>query len=246
MFVDSDDIILKSGIRNAYNYIYKYNLDMIQFHSVFEYRDRVFINRRYYKYSDIIYQPILSHIFYYERYNGCENNTVLWDKLIKKNIVMKSLNYIGKKYLKERIIIENDVILLFSVFQNCGSYQYIDQIAYYYVRFNNDSITNIKYNNTQADELVHSIFTNIVFLYEKTGNSIFDKYFCIFKLMQGYKRYNKYFKYLKKEFNYVVKILNKLLSSKYISKKNKLLIFSMKFSIIELKSKNNSYNKITN
>ena len=228
IFVDSDDIILKNGIKIAYNFINNNNLDMIQFHSVFEKNGKIFISRRYYKYLNVIYQPILSNIFYYEKNNGCEKNTALWDKLIKKDTVLKSLKFIGKKYLKDKIIIENDVILLFSLFQICKSYKYIDEIAYYYVISNNDSITNTKYKPEKADEIIHSIFININFLYEKKENYYFGKYFCIFKLSQGWNRYKKYFKYLKNEFNLIEKILNKLLISKFISKKDKLLISSYK------------------
>ena len=36
LFVDSDDIILKNGIMKAYNHIKKYNLDMVEFHSIFD------------------------------------------------------------------------------------------------------------------------------------------------------------------------------------------------------------------
>jgi len=235
IFVDSDDIILKNGIEIAYNYINNNNLDMIQFHSVFELKRKVFISRRYYKYLNIIYQPVLSNIFYYENKNGCEKNTALWDKLIKRDTVLKSLKFIGNKYLKDKIIIENDVILLFSLFQICKSYKYIDEIVYYYVISNNDSITNTKYKPEKADEILHSIFTNINFLYEKTENSYFGKYLCIFKLYQGWNRYKKYFKYLKNEFNLIEKVLNKLLISKFISRKDKLLISSYKSDLINYK-----------
>ena len=61
IFVDSDDIILKEGISNSYNYINKKNLDIIQFNSVLETIDnKSFISRRYYNYTGIIFQPILS------------------------------------------------------------------------------------------------------------------------------------------------------------------------------------------
>lgn len=237
IFVDSDDIILKNGIEIAYNFINNNNLDMIQFHSVFELKGRVFISRRYYKYLNVIYQPILSNIFYYDKYNGCEKNTALWDKLIKKETVLKSLKFIGNKYLKDKIIIENDVILLYSLFQNCKSYKYIDEIVYYYVISNNDSITNTKYKPEKADQIIHSIFTNINFLYEKTENSYFGKYFCIFKLFQGWNRYEKYFTYLKDEFNLMEKVLNKLLISNFISRKNKLLISTYKSDLMNYKKK---------
>ena len=100
---------------------------------------------------------------------------------------------------------------------------------------NNDSITNTKYKPEKADEILHSIFTNINFLYEKTENSYFGKYLCIFKLYQGWNRYKKYFKYLKNEFNLIEKVLNKLLISKFISRKDKLLISSYKSDLINYK-----------
>ena len=75
IFVDSDDIILKEGILKAYNHIKKKKLDMIEFHSVFEINESlIYISRRYYKFSDIIYQPILSYIYYYRDKEGIELN----------------------------------------------------------------------------------------------------------------------------------------------------------------------------
>ena len=32
----------------------------------------------------------------------------------------------------------------------------------------------------RSNEIVHGLFTNIKFLYEKTGNTYLDKYFCIY------------------------------------------------------------------
>ena len=52
IFVDSDDIILKEGLLNSYNYIKKNNLDMIQFNYVMEKNNKTFINRKCYKYQN--------------------------------------------------------------------------------------------------------------------------------------------------------------------------------------------------
>jgi glycosyltransferase involved in cell wall biosynthesis len=133
IFVDSDDVVLKEGILRAYNYIKKNNLDIVQFNSVFQKSDtNIYISRRYYKYDSIIYQPILSYIFYYNKNkdNGAESNTALWDKLIKREVVLNTFYYIGNKFIKEKIIIENDVIILFSLFKNAKSFKYIDELGY--------------------------------------------------------------------------------------------------------------------
>jgi len=240
IFVDSDDIILKKGILKSYNHLKKNSLDMVQFHSIFDDINNTFISRRYYIYSNIIYQPILSYIFYYKKNEGIELNTALWDKLIKREAVIKSINYIGLKYINEKIIIENDVILLFSLFRNCNSFQYIDELGYYYFIKNNDSITNTRYEPIKANQIIFSIFANIKFIYEKTGNSYFDKSFCIYKLEQGYYRYETCFKYLNKNFGIIKYILNELLKSNYISFKKKLIIKNIKNKIFINKTLNKS------
>ena len=211
IFVDSDDIILKNGILRAYNYVKKNDIDIVEFNSVFEKNNsKIYISRRYYKYSNIIYQPILAYIFYYNENEekGSEYNTALWDKLIKREVVINSFNFIGKAYLNEKIIIENDVIILFSLLKNANSFQYIDELGYYYFYTNSDSITNTKDNPLKADLIIHSIFCNIKFLYEKTGNTYFDKYFCLYKLEQGYERYKYCFNYLNKGYTFIKYVIN--------------------------------------
>jgi glycosyltransferase involved in cell wall biosynthesis len=232
IFVDSDDIVLKKGIINAYSYMKKKKLDMVEFHSVFEINSSVsYVSRRYSKYSNIIYQPILSYIYYYSNKEGMELNTALWDKLIKREVVFKSINYMGIQYLNDEIIIENDVIILFSLFRNANSFQYIDELGYYYFIKNNDSITNTRYDPRKANKIIHSIFSNVKFLYEKTEDSYFDKYFCIYKLLQGYNRYKFCFNYINNEYELMKNVFNKLLNSKYISLEKKLIIKNIKDEI---------------
>ena len=201
IFIDPDDLVLQKGLYNSYNYIKKKDLSIIQFNTIFRRNQTLSLNIRYYKYKNIIRQPILSYIFYYNENTkrGDEFNTALWDKLINKNIAVKAIQYIGEKYLKETIKIENDVILLFSVFQVSESYQYINEIGYFYIRNNNDSISNSWNNPKISNSIVHGLFTNIKFLYEKTGNTYLDKYYSIFKLQQAFRRYNKCFREAKKE-----------------------------------------------
>ena len=238
IFVDSDDIILKDGIAKAYSHIKKKNLDMVEFHSVFDDNNEIYISRRYYFYSDIIYQPILSYLFYYKENSGVELNTVLWDKLIKRNVVMKSLNYIGKKYLNEKIIIENDVLLLFSFFKQSNSFQYVDELGYYYFIKNKDSITNTRYDPRKANQVIYSIFTNIKFLCENTNDTFLDKYYCLFKIKQAFIRYEICLNNTNQEFNLIRNIFNNLLESNYISKENKINIKELELKLKKINNKN--------
>ena len=234
IFVDSDDIVLKEGILKSYKHIKNNNLDMVEFHSVYDNVTEININRNYYKYRDIIYQPILSHIYYYQKNKADEQNTALWDKLIRKEVALKSLQNIGENYLSKNIIIENDVIILFSLFRNANSFQYIDELGYYYFIQNNDSITNTRYEPQKAKKIIYSIFTNIEFLYDFTNDNYLDKRFCIFKLIQGYKRYEICLKFIDKEFNLINNVLNKLLESKYISLNDKDIIKNIRANITNI------------
>jgi hypothetical protein len=41
-------------------------------------------------------------------------------------------------------------------------------------------------NYKKSNEILHGLFTNIKFLYEKTDNTYLDKYFCIYKVQYYY------------------------------------------------------------
>ena len=233
IFIDSDDMILQEGLNNSYNYIKKKDLSLVQFNSIFRLNNSLILSKRYYKYENVIKQPILSYIFYFNEKTkrGDEQNTALWDKLIKKEIALKAVNFIGKDFYNENIKIENDVILLFSIFQVADSYQYINETGYYYIRTNNDSITNTWNLPQISNSIIHGVFANIKFLYNKTKNSTLDKAFCVFKLLQLYKRYTICFMNIDSEFLFIKNVLNLLLTSRYISNNDKLIISNIYSSL---------------
>ena len=91
-------IILSRGISNAYQTIWEKNLSMVQYNSLIQKTDFISINRLYDRYKNIIFQPILSYIFYFNGSDVEERNSGLWDKIIKRDVVIKSIFFIGKKY----------------------------------------------------------------------------------------------------------------------------------------------------
>ena len=226
-------MILQEGLNNSYNYIKKKDLSLVQFNSIFRLNNSLILSKRYYKYENVIKQPILSYIFYFNEKTkrGDEQNTALWDKLIKKETALKAVNFIGKDFYNENIKIENDVILLFSIFQVADSYQYINETGYYYIRTNNDSITNTWNLPQISNSIIHGVFANIKFLYNKTKNSTLDKAFCVFKLLQLYKRYTICFMNIDSEFLFIKNVLNLLLTSRYISNNDKLIISNIYSSL---------------
>ena len=231
VFVDSDDIILPKGISNAYKNICEKNLSLIQYNSLIQKIKFISINQLFEKYKNVITQPILSYIFYFNGTNVDERNSGLWDKIIKRDVVIKSIFFIGKKYLKSNFKIENDVIFLFSILRNSDSYQYINDFGYYYIRTHNESISNNWANPKNAKNIVHSILTTVDFLYEKSGDSYFEKKISIFKLKQSFNRYKICFKYCDSGDKLIINLFDKLLNSKYISNKDKLDIINIETEI---------------
>ena len=231
IFFDSDDIVLKKILFKLYKFIQIHNIDIIEFHPImYINQSSIDINRRYYHYNKKVIQPYLSYIFYYYfSFDISEQNTALWNKLIKKDVILLSFKYIGYNYLREKIIIENDVILLFSFFQNSKSYQYIDEIGYLYFRHNNSISKSFGPHN--ADEIIHSVFFNLRFLFEKTNKLLINKSFCLYKLWQIFKRYKNIFQYITNEKIFALQILNNIENSEFISDENKNFIQQVKLYI---------------
>ena len=73
----------------------------------------------------------------------------------------------------------------------------------------------------------------MIFLYQHTDNSFFDKKFVIFKLRQAYGVYKKAFYNMNKGYNLILKLINKLLYSKFISLNDKLFISKIKNKLIK-------------
>lgn len=236
IWIDPDDVILKNGLYNSYNHIKEFNLSIVQFNSIIQFNENISLKYQEYIFSDIIKQPFLSNIFYYNETTkkGAQFNTALWDKLINRNVAIKTINFIGNDYLKEIVVIENDVLLLFSLFQVADSYQYINDIGYYYFRSNKDSIWNSWKKPEVCGLILHGLFINIKFIYEKSGKANLDKLFCLFKLQQSFKRYKRCFLNSKNDYIFIYQILELLQNSPYVSLDDKIIIENITLSISNL------------
>ena len=233
IFFDSDDIILKEGILKAYNHIVKYKLDLVQFLSIIHKNETVFITKRFYQYKKVIKQPILSYIFFYNKKSGVEHNSYLWDKLVKKKVVLKSLRYIGENFIQSRILFENDLVLLYSILKMAESYQFIESPGYYYFVKNKNSITSARNDPIKANDVIRSVLMNIKFLFQKSSNTFLEKSFCVFKFKQIFQRF-KYIKNAKQQFNFMKNLFNKFFDSKFVSNKDKLDLLRLYLTIFNI------------
>jgi len=143
ILIDPDDIFINQNLlHELYNYNLKYNLDIIEYTVIcyVEKKNIIKIIERYYHFHNfsktIISQPELDDIYYYwnSTYNilskiGCR---VIWNKIIRRKTLMKSIEYIGKEYYKKFFVTAEDTIINLISFHFAQNYSNINLPGYMY------------------------------------------------------------------------------------------------------------------
>ncbi len=148
LLMDPDDMILNEELyQRLYNYNLKLNLDIIEF-SVYhqnEGQSSIYIPNNHfelhYHYFDkpIIYQPELSEIIFHNPKTHQYSHTIcrnVWNKIIRKELLLKIHDYIGDDYYSNQFVITADDMLMNIVSYNFASnYSNTKLVGYlYYMR----------------------------------------------------------------------------------------------------------------
>ena len=143
ILIDSDDMFINPNLfQKLYNYNLKYNLDIIEYTVIcyIEKRNTIKIIERYYHFHNfsrtIISQPELNDIHYYWNSKnhilsnvGCR---VIWNKIIRRKTLIKSIEYIGKYYYEMFFITAEDTIINLISFHFAQNYSNINFPGYMY------------------------------------------------------------------------------------------------------------------
>ena len=164
-----------------------------------------------------IYQPQLS-LFGIQRNGKFEVYDLhIWSKCINSIIYKNALNKLGEGIYNQFIVSSEDIVMVFSLFNIANTYRYITKIGIFrYVRPRSASGS----MNYEHKLYVQILFLDIIFNFTK--NTFEDKKFAFYKAVQL--RNSK--SYTNSAFNdinikYLNEVIKKLLSSEYISEKNK-------------------------
>ena len=143
ILIDPDDMFINPNLlQELYNYNLKYNLDIIEFTVICHREKKNFIEiiEKYYHFHNfskvIISQPELDVIYYY--WNVANKNSskvgcrVIWNKIIRRRTLMKSIEYIGKEYYKKFFITAEDTIINLISFHFAQNYSNINFPGYMY------------------------------------------------------------------------------------------------------------------
>jgi glycosyltransferase involved in cell wall biosynthesis len=145
LFLDPDDIILNQYLfEYLYNYSKYYNLDIIEFlvyhkrewQNYIYYPQNTILNHNHNFNNSIIYQPELSDIIFFapntKKYNDIICRTI-WNKIYRRELLLKTIDYIGEEYYYNRnLIIADDTILNIMNFHFAKNYSNIKIGGYLY------------------------------------------------------------------------------------------------------------------
>ena len=231
LLMDPDDILLNPYLlEELYKYNIKYNLDMIEF-SVYHKKEngkRIYFpffhefNHYHSLNKNIVYQPELSNILFYipntKNYSSLICRTI-WNKLIRKTIIMKTIEYIEKFFHNIFLITADDTPINILNFQYANNYSNIKLPGYLYnIRKNSMSRTD---NSKKQDLLIsynYLLYFKLFYKYIKDFKK--DLNFLFYDLKVGYFYILKFkelnsTQYILSSINYFYEILKEDISSDF-------------------------------
>jgi len=152
LIIDPDDLLLNNILEKAYETAKYYNLDILQFYIIIGNYKKNNVWKNLKCKSGIVYYPKIKEFFYQCRPPN------LWDKLIKREIFIKSINFMGENYNYDRFEVHDDDLATFGLFKIAKSYGFLEQIGYFYNCYNPSSTTHQFFKIKNVDKIFRTLF----------------------------------------------------------------------------------------
>ena len=228
LFIDPDDLILNNILEKSYQTAEKNQLDIVQFYFLMgNFKISELSNDFKYK-SGILYQPQLKEIFYY----GQTRN--LWDKLIKREILLKSEGFMNDEFKSERYEVHDDEALFYGLIRFAESFGFLEQIGYFYNINIPDSTTKTKFNRDKINKIFKALFTIMKYYYVQSDDNRKEKF------MVGYQFffnkvyvYKNYIQYMTDGFELTLDVLNLYMKSSYMLNSEKYFLIVFKDKVMQ-------------
>ena len=224
ILMDPDDMFLNQELfENLYNYNLQFNLDIIEFSVIYKenkkrtiYKPRQHYFNHYHDFrKDIIYQPELSNIYFFIPKTSNITSIIcrtIWNKLIRKNILLKTVDYINVDFKNEFLITADDTPFSLIVNQNANNYSNIKLPGYLYnLRKNSMSRVNNGDKHSKIVSINYLLFNKFFYRYirdyKKELNFLFKDMENSYSYLLKFKEYkiNEYFPILNSFLNEVAK-----------------------------------------
>ena len=225
LLIDPDDLIVNDILEKSYETAEMNNLDIVQFYFLMG-NFKVSELSTHFKYkSGILYQPQIKEIFYY----GQTRN--IWDKLIKREVLIKSENFMNEEFKKERYEVHDDDALFFGIIKSAESFGFLEQIGYFY---NINIPDSTKFNKEKINKIFQALFTIMKYYYVQSEDNRKEKFLVGYQFFfNKVYVYKNYIKYMDREFQLVLEVLNLYIKSPYILNSEKYFLQIFKAKVME-------------
>ena len=228
--LDPDDMLINPNIlKELYKYNTKYNLDIIEF-TVIRYneiKDYLFLKDKkdhaHQLRNNIIYQPELSDIFFFNP--GSNNYSMvqcrnIWNKLIRRIIILNTIKYLGKKNYNKIFITAEDTMINLISFHFAKNYSNIYLPGYMY-NIRKESMTHGKKKKKKKILFYynHFLYLKQLYVYIKEFNK--DRNFLYYELIEINKQFLRLNKYSNKYKSEILEFYYQILNDTFISEKFK-------------------------
>ena len=185
LFLDPDDIFLNQHLfEYLYNYTTYYNLDIIEFlvyhikesKKIIYFPNDSILNHNHNFNNNIIYQPELSEIIFFVPNTKINHDIIcrtIWNKIYRREVILKSIKYIGEEYyFNNNLIVADDTILNIMNFHFAKNYSNIKIGGYLYnIKSSSMSIGFINKNHRIKQDISYFLYFKFLYKYIKE----FDK-----------------------------------------------------------------------
>ena len=229
LIIDSDDLLLNNILEKSFYTAEANNLDITQFYilmgnyQIMEIPD--------FKYTGgILYQPHIKDIFYY----GKTRN--LCDKLIRRDIFLKSIDFMNDEFKKDRYEVHDDDAAFYGLIHTAKSYGFLEQIGYFYNIKVPGSTTKTKFKSNKINSIFKSLFTILNYYFTQSENNRMEKVLVPYQFF--YRKvyiYKGYVKYLSEGFDYIIQVLDKLIKCELFTDTEKFFLERFYKKVIEQK-----------
>ena len=220
---DPDDLLLNNILIKSYEIAEYYNLDILQFYVIRGSFDK---NKKWkrnkYK-SGILYSEEVKNVFF------LSVTRTLWDKLIKREIFVKSINSMSEEFRKEKYIVHSDDTIFWGIICSTNSYGFLEQIGYFYNYENPESIVHHYFDINMINLIFRSLFSTLKYYYFQTKENKLEKNYVCYKFFDEkiYKTHRNMTIYLTDGFDYIIDVLDKYINCCFFNEEqiNKFIDF---------------------
>ena len=240
IFPDPDDILSKDILYYCYSKAKNKEYDMIKFNLYAGNKRnilRIIKNIKIQK----IYQKNLSFYIFYGEGQLRQLDFSISNKFFKRDIYIKSLNYIDKYYLNQNMIVYEDGLINYMLYKYAKILYITKKVGYYYIQ-NQQSIT--KNFLKDRERTLKNCFLYLKYIFEYTKNNQFEKNIagCIYHNVQLEISDINIFKYITKDYKFYYDIINIYLKNEFISLEDKYQLTNI-LKFIEIAEFNYNNNK---